>query len=132
LAKKKRSTKKKRPTKKSKPRMSLIATSVVLIILALAAFYIISLPGPQTTNQQQNTAQPPQPPQPPSTESCSRNAECFVVVCKNDPSVVGCVNAVHQDLFYKNCNPDVITNVKTPAYNYSQCACIQNYCQKIS
>ncbi|MFH1229492.1 MAG: hypothetical protein V1678_03650 [Candidatus Aenigmatarchaeota archaeon] len=126
----KRKTKsRKAPAKKKKnmkPMVFLLAAAVVVLIAAVMSMTTENVPAAGNIQQQ---TQGQGITQSTGSQQCKSNLECFVAICKNNPTVWSCVNAVNQETFYKSCDPDVYTNVITPFRDSSKCACVSGNCQ---
>jgi len=123
-----------KPTKveKQKKNNSWIIIVAIVIIALVAIFSSMYMnPTANTGGTYQGGGQPQgQGQQIPSTEltgdGCRRDLECQLVNCKSTPSIVECVNATHQDLYFKQCSEGRV-NVAT--YDFGRCGCVQGMCK---
>jgi hypothetical protein len=104
---------------------------VAIVIIALAAILIAQQsPTPSANNGGAIPSGQNQGPQPTPIASagdvCRQNSECFIMSCRNTPTILNCINATHEELFYKDCGS--INNVVPATQNFNECACIQRTC----
>jgi flagellar basal body-associated protein FliL len=104
---------------------------VAIVIIALAAIFALQFSG-STPNVDGTTSGRIQGSQTTSIEStgdvCKRDSECFLVNCKNTPNDVKCVNATHEELYYKDCDNNW-NNVVPAIQNALTCGCAQGICK---
>jgi hypothetical protein len=121
---------KKSKINKKTPKNNKIWIFVAVVIIALAAIFALQFSG-STPNVGGTTSGQNQGSQTKSIEStgdvCKRDSECFLVNCKNTPTNLNCVNATHEELFYKDCGNDW-RNVVPATQNFTICSCVQGTC----
>lgn len=61
-------------------------------------------------------------------DACTKDSECFLASCKSTPNDIKCVNALHEELFYKECGNDW-KNVIPATQDFTKCACTQSVCK---
>jgi hypothetical protein len=127
---KKKVTKQAKVEKQKKNNSWIIIAAIVIIALVAIFSSMYMNPTANTGGTYQGGDQPQGQGQIPSTEltgdGCRRDLECQLVNCKSTPSIVECVNATHQDLYFKQCSEGRV-NVAT--YDFSRCGCVQGICK---
>jgi flagellar basal body-associated protein FliL len=122
---------KKSKINKKTPKNNKIWIFVAVVIIALAAIFALQFSG-STPNVGGTTSGQNQGSQTKSIEStgdvCKRDSECFLVNCKNTPNDVKCVNATHEELYYKDCDNNW-NNVVPAIQNALTCGCAQGICK---
>lgn len=102
----------------------------IVIIVALFALFLISIiqpfeqrerPPEEQTQQTQTTGISN------AGDICKNNHECFLVSCKSTPNNVECVNATHEELYYKDCGD--WKNILPAVQNFTKCSCVQGFCK---
>jgi hypothetical protein len=105
---------------------------VAIVIIALAAIFVIQFSESTPNSGGITFIQKNQESQTPLIEStgdvCKRDSECFLVSCKNTPNDVKCVNATHEELYYKDCDSNW-NNVVPAIQNALTCGCVQEICK---
>jgi hypothetical protein len=134
LMAKRKARKSRRIAAKKKPNMKpiLFVAAAVVVVVALIAAAMWTTPSSvpaSTSNQQQTQGQGVT--QSAGSQPCKSNIGCFVAICKNNPTVWSCVNAVNQETFYNSCNPKKLTNVIQPFNDFTKCACVNGNCQAL-
>jgi len=122
--------------KKKEEKSKFLILFIAVVIVALVALFAMGFlnPAPLTGTPSENPNQNPtqgQTQQPPTTvtgDACSRNSECFLANCKSTPSFVECVNAVRQEVYYRDCNGYTDVNV---VQNTAICYCNQGICTMV-
>ena len=120
-----------RKVKKAKNNIKPLAILAVIVVIALIAVAASMTPSYMQPAGSQQTTQGEVTQTQTNNQPCVRDSQCFVVSCKNNPSISSCVNAVNVELFYKNCNPANYTNVNVPK-NTQTCICVNGNCQMLS
>jgi len=108
----------------------------LILFIAIAIVALVALFGIGVLNPAQLIGMPSENPnqgqaQQPATvtgDACSRNSECFLANCKSTPAVVECVNSVHQEIYFRNCNGYTDVNV---VQNTARCYCNQRICTMV-
>jgi len=108
---------------KSKSKWILISIAIVIVVLLFAFIFLGQVKNIEVLNTEQNQQTLNE------KDACRKNSECFLVNCKSTPNIVECVNATHEELYYKQCNG---WNDVNPAQNFERCSCVQNICVMIS
>jgi len=130
MPKKKRKVK--RRTKKPKPKAAnKKAERWFLIVMAVLIIFAIVLSVPsndwekisqEEQSQQQTTIE--------TTYPCGSSLECFLISCRDTPSVVECVNAITTDTYGRDvCGS--YAKVTVPYRDYTRCICVQGLCKLI-
>jgi predicted metalloprotease len=102
----------------------------LIVIIAVIVIFVLMLStqpvNVKTSNQEQN--QQTQTTGISNAEDiCKNNHECFLVSCKNTPNNVECVNATHEELYYKDCGD--WKNILPAVQNFTKCSCVQGFCK---
>jgi hypothetical protein len=121
----------KTPAKKQRMNPAIFLIAVVAVVVLIAAFMSMNngyVPPASNSNPQQQT-QGQGITQTANSQPCKSDLECFVAICKNNPTVWSCVNAVNQTTFYTSCNPADYRNVIQPFKDSTKCACVNGNCQ---
>jgi hypothetical protein len=130
-------------SKKSKRKNEINRTSknkiwiiIAIVIIALVAIFVIQFSGSTPNNNggtpsEQGASQEQNQQTTTSItgvgDACKQDSECLLASCKNAPNAIKCVNALHEELYYKDCGND--PNKVLPATkDFTICACIQGIC----
>lgn len=115
--------------KENNKKILALAALVIIVIVILSVFYMPQ--GSSTypsTNQGQSSQQSSTGTIAEAGDVCKANSECFLTSCKNTPNNSECVNATHEELFYKDCGNNW-NNVVPATQNVQKCSCDQGICK---
>ena len=103
----------------------LFTVAAILVIGAI----IISIPLEEMARTMQKE-QTNQPTQVTASYPCKTNTECFLISCRDTPSVVECVDSITTETYGTDACGGY-AKVSVPFHDYTRCACVQNLCTLI-